>query len=754
MAGSPMMILWPNSDGSVTLSQVSENEPKVVSNPPRKATFQTALSTLAGPALTLSFSVPSSGQSSEDIIYGLSLHRPSSDVGASIQVHNFKGNFNLDLTRTVADLPSSMTDGTGSSSNTLPLPTGNESNQSYWPPLSSWEKMMVAHGVVSALGFCLFLPIGVLQARFLRIWWPKWFKTHWIIQFVLAGLTVVAGVGLGVAAVHQSGGSHFSDKHMIIGLVLFLLYIGQALYGYVIHKVKKANRTRRPIQNYGHAIIGLGLIALAMYQVWLGFDDEWSDITGRDKPSHGLYTFWTVWIAVLGGAYLLGLALLPKQYSGEAQAAHKGAGLLNDTKSRIMWTSGFRSLLGIGLLALSSGQQVLAANGGSWCTNFLCVGATISEGNTYYSLNTSLPFSRVGWMAVGFGDRMGGSPMVILWPNADGTITLSQRQSNDHDDPQVVKSPPRTATLQTTMSTLTGSAVTLSFSIPSSGHTTENMIYALATRKPGSNDPSATLQEHNFKGNFQLDLTQTVPDLPSPSASNTAAGTGTPTSSTLPVPTQAPGTNDDEPFFIPYSSYEKKLLPTGIERDRILLLSPIAVLQARFLRIWWPRWFKAHWIVQFGLAGPCIVLGFALGIVAVRESGATHFGDTHMILGLVLVILYALQALYGYIIHVVKSPNRKRRPIQNYGHAVVGLAVIVLAFYQVWTGFDVEWSKSTGRDKPKHGLYLFWTVWAGVLGAAYILGLALLPKQYKTEAQAVRNREKSNETLGSKEDVS
>ncbi|QRV93576.1 cytochrome b561 domain-containing protein [Ceratobasidium sp. AG-Ba] len=328
MAGSPMMILWPNSDGTVTLSQRSasgENEPKVVSNPPRKATVQTGLSTLTGSAVALSFSVPieqSSGKSSEDIIYGLSLHRPSSNVGASLQIHNFKGNFKLDLTETVADLPSSVIDGTGSSSNILPLPTGNSGNQSFSPPLSSWEKMIVAHGVMSSIGFCLFLPIGVLQARFLRIWWPKWFKAHWIIQFVLAGSTIVVGFALGVAAVNESGASHFSDKHMSIGLVLFLLYVGQALYGYVIHKVKKANRTRRPIQNYGHAVVGLGLITLALYQVWLGFGDEWSDITGRDKPSRGLYTFWIVWIAVLGGAYLLGLALLPKQYRAEAQAVH------------------------------------------------------------------------------------------------------------------------------------------------------------------------------------------------------------------------------------------------------------------------------------------------------------------------------------------------------------------------------------------------------------------------------------------------
>lgn len=399
----------------------------------------------------------------------------------------------------------------------------------------------------------------------------------------------------------------------------------------------------------------------------------------------------------------------------------------------------FNSLLGVGLLALSGATNVLAASGGSHCVNTMCVGATISGGNTFYTLNTTIPFSKLGWIAIGFGTRMAGSPMVILWPNSDGTITLSQRSSTDQSEPKVDTSPARVATVQTALSTFTGSAVTLSFSAPSSGQTTENLIYGLSMRNPGSKDPAASLQEHNYKGNFQLDLTQTVADLPTASSTNTATGSTTPTS--LPVPT---GTSESMPVSFPYTSTEKMFIGHGVfSAIGFCFLLPIGVLQARFLRIWWPKWFKTHWIVQAGLAGPFIIVGFGLGVYAVHQSGGGHFDDKHMIIGLILLIIYAVQALYGYIIHVVKSPNRKRRPIQNYGHSILGLGLITLSLYQVWSGFDDEWSSATGRDQPGRGLYIFWIVWVVALGIAYVVGLALLPKQYDSEA---RSRNKSRIT--------
>lgn len=47
---------------------------------------------------------------------------------------------------------------------------------------------------------------------------------------------------------------------------------------------------------------------------------------------------------------------------------------------------------------------------------------------------------------------MARTPMVIMWANSDGSITLSQRQASGEVEPTVVSSPPRVATLQDSLS--------------------------------------------------------------------------------------------------------------------------------------------------------------------------------------------------------------------------------------------------------------------------------------------------------------
>ncbi|CAE6465279.1 unnamed protein product [Rhizoctonia solani] len=393
------------------------------------------------------------------------------------------------------------------------------------------------------------------------------------------------------------------------------------------------------------------------------------------------------------------------------------------------------SLSRVGLFAIAVAHHAMAATGGSFCGTLVCVTGTISGSETIYTLNTTASFANLGWMAVGFGQRMVGSPMVIMWANEDGSLVLSQREATAHSQPQVVSSPPRVATVRSDLSSLTGSAIAFSFSMPSSGQTSEDMIYAFGRVKPNSNSVSATLNQHSTTGAFTLDLTGNVADS---SPSGTGTGTATATA-TLALPTQTGGSGS-KPLTIPYNTAEKKLIAHGIlSALGFCFFLPVGILQARFLRIWWPMWFKTHWIVQAGLAGPFIVAGFALAVNVVQEAGMKHFNDPHTIIGLVLFLLYVCQALYGLIIHIVKNPYRRRRPIQNYGHAILGLGVIALSLYQVWLGFNHEWPSATGRDKPPQGLRIFWIVWVAVLGSAYVIGLALVPKQYRAERYAVQD---------------
>jgi len=56
----------------------------------------------------------------------------------------------------------------------------------------------------------------------------------------------------------------------------------------------------------------------------------------------------------------------------------------------------------------------------------------------------------------GFGSQMVNTPMVIMWSNSDGTITLSQRQAQREVMPTVVANPPRVATLNAALSNVSG----------------------------------------------------------------------------------------------------------------------------------------------------------------------------------------------------------------------------------------------------------------------------------------------------------
>jgi hypothetical protein len=72
----------------------------------------------------------------------------------------------------------------------------------------------------------------------------------------------------------------------------------QVSLGAVIHWIKPKRNMGRPPQNYAHAIIGLLIITLALYQVHLGYKTEWPKTTGRG-PVPGIVSvmFWG-WVVV------------------------------------------------------------------------------------------------------------------------------------------------------------------------------------------------------------------------------------------------------------------------------------------------------------------------------------------------------------------------------------------------------------------------------------------------------------------------
>ncbi|KDQ58563.1 hypothetical protein JAAARDRAFT_34380 [Jaapia argillacea MUCL 33604] len=333
----------------------------------------------------------------------------------------------------------------------------------------------------------------------------------------------------------------------------------------------------------------------------------------------------------------------------------------------------------------------------------MCVSGMMNGSTIEYILE-STGIRPTGWMSIGFGSRMSGSPMVILWSNSDGSITLSQRESKGHSMPTVVASPPRMATLSTDLSIASGTQQKFAFSVQTTSSNQQTLIWAYGTGNPGTPDIAAEIEAHQAFGTFTLNLNKA--DANMTLLYNPALG----------------ASRSDPPLVVAHAT----LCTIGF-----LLLLPAGALLARYVRTFSAVWYKGHWIFQFALAGPITIVGIVLGAMSVGTANLSHFYDVHQKLGYGLLALYIAQCALGAFIHWVKPKNRRGRPPQNYVHAVLGLATIGISFYQVRTGYATEWMNVTGRTLD--GVNIFWWIWIFLLPAAYAIGLAFLPKQWRQE---------------------
>ncbi|KAH6913838.1 hypothetical protein BKA70DRAFT_646105 [Coprinopsis sp. MPI-PUGE-AT-0042] len=355
----------------------------------------------------------------------------------------------------------------------------------------------------------------------------------------------------------------------------------------------------------------------------------------------------------------------------------------------------------------SSSSNNSTLRGDSKCSSSMCVEAQVNGDTVQYSLTSQR--GTPGWMAMGFGTQMTRSPMVIMWANEDGTLTLSQRQANSYTMPAVVPDPPRVATAETALSVTSGDNQKYVFTIPANSDTNQNIIWAFGSTRPSSSDAGAQMVQHVAEGRMTLDLTRTP-------------GSGNDTN-----------TGGDQ---VPLTSNERTLLAHAVLACiGFLILLPIGALIPRYLRTFVSGWFKFHWIVQFVLGGLAGVIGIILGFVGVSNRGGVHANTTHKRVGITLLVLYILQVSLGAIVHFFKPKSWTkggRRPIQNYIHAILGVLIIALALFQARTGYKTEWPRVTSRAAT-NGVNIVWYVWVVLLPVLYFAGLALLPRQFKQE---------------------
>jgi len=110
---------------------------------------------------------------------------------------------------------------------------------------------------------------------------------------------------------------------------------------------------------------------------------------------------------------------------------------------------------------------------------------------------------------MGFGSTMANTPMVIMWGNANGSVTLSQRIAASHVMPTVQASPPRIASIVPSATNLGGSKPQFGFSIPKNSDTgVQHIIWAFSTVNPGSAAVDAVIKQHLGSGPTTIDLSQ------------------------------------------------------------------------------------------------------------------------------------------------------------------------------------------------------------------------------------------------------
>ena len=81
---------------------------------------------------------------------------------------------------------------------------------------------MLAHAILSFLGFAFFLPLSALFVRWSRTFLPNWRRVHWLGIVLLASPCMFIGWLLGPILVSTQGHHHVVNEHQVRGPVTLI----------------------------------------------------------------------------------------------------------------------------------------------------------------------------------------------------------------------------------------------------------------------------------------------------------------------------------------------------------------------------------------------------------------------------------------------------------------------------------------------------------------------------------------------------
>lgn len=343
-----------------------------------------------------------------------------------------------------------------------------------------------------------------------------------------------------------------------------------------------------------------------------------------------------------------------------------------------------------------------------------------------------------GWRAIGTGNQMAGSNMLITWM-ASGQPVLSHRSASGENQPQTTLATgaytentdvSRVATAgNMTVASWTFGGIT---SAPGNGY-----IWALnPTTAPTTNDVTSTIRKHSDYGFSSLDFTKAYTgQAPSTPPGVTALlGYGGVGGSTTSSSASGGGGGGGGKMMRELNAKNNIIIAHMVFMLLTwLILVPAAILVARWGRTFF-TWFPVHRGIQL-VSFTTLFIGFFLGVGATSRLGAPSLGSTHQKLGLAIFLITIFQVALGQVGHVVRRKNGMR--IQNYFHAAIGCILFGLAIWNIHEGFDLwQWGV------PNYASYIVYA-WAAFLFLLYVAGFALLPREMRQNREGGAREEKS-----------
>lgn len=169
--------------------------------------------------------------------------------------------------------------GPGSGDQRGPWGGGDDNDNDFGPPYgydgnqgfsnanaASHRKLIAVHGVLAALAFVIFFPVGSILIRIGSF--PGLWIVHGLFQ-LFAYVVYLAAFGIGIWMINNTPVNLMANNHPIVGIVIFVGLFFQPIFGFVHHlKFKKYNC--RTFWSYVHLWLGRILITLGMLNGGLG----------------------------------------------------------------------------------------------------------------------------------------------------------------------------------------------------------------------------------------------------------------------------------------------------------------------------------------------------------------------------------------------------------------------------------------------------------------------------------------------------